>query len=144
MAADPRLLVRAAVPGDESLVARFIVDLARYGEGFNANLSAGANFFLSADWTLTAGLGFNWRGSYESFAGSSQELDPGDQLTALVRVQYLTETRYAALQLRYRVLLHGAGWDHARIDAAYGAWVGNDHGQPTDSLRPGGTGASLR
>ncbi|MFN6145444.1 MAG: GNAT family N-acetyltransferase [Planctomycetota bacterium] len=30
MAADPRLLVRAAVPGDESLVARFIVDLARY------------------------------------------------------------------------------------------------------------------
>jgi hypothetical protein len=50
----------------------------------------------------------------------------------------------ATLQLRYRVLLHGAGWDHARIDAAYGAWVGNDHGQPTDSLRPGGTGASLR
>lgn len=50
----------------------------------------------------------------------------------------------ATLQLRYRVLLHGAGWDHARIDAAYGAWVGNDHGQPTDSPRPGGTGASLR
>jgi hypothetical protein len=50
----------------------------------------------------------------------------------------------ATLQLRFRVLLHGAGWDHARIDAAYGAWVANDHGQPTDSPRPGGTGAPLR
>jgi GNAT superfamily N-acetyltransferase len=30
MAADPRLLVRPAAPGDETLVARFIVDLARY------------------------------------------------------------------------------------------------------------------
>lgn len=28
------------------------------------------------------------------------------------------------LRLRYRVLLHGAGWDRTRIDAAYGAWVG--------------------
>lgn len=30
MAADPRLRVRVAEPGDESLVARFIVELARY------------------------------------------------------------------------------------------------------------------
>lgn len=79
-----------------------LVDLARYGEGFNANISAGASFFLDPNWTLTAGLGFNARGSYEPFAGSSQELDPGDQLTALLRVQYLSETRYASLQLRYR------------------------------------------
>jgi hypothetical protein len=25
--------------------------------------------------------------------------------------------------VRYRVLLHGAGWDRARIDDAYGAWI---------------------
>jgi Methane oxygenase PmoA len=28
------------------------------------------------------------------------------------------------LRLRYRVLLHGDGWDHTRLDAAYGAWTG--------------------
>ncbi|MFT7486264.1 MAG: hypothetical protein ACI9F9_002119, partial [Candidatus Paceibacteria bacterium] len=27
------------------------------------------------------------------------------------------------LQLRYRVLLHGADWDAARIDEAYGEWI---------------------
>lgn len=27
------------------------------------------------------------------------------------------------LRLRYRVLLHGAGWDRSRLDAAYGAWT---------------------
>lgn len=79
-----------------------LVDLSRYGEGFNANLSAGASFFLSPDWTLTAALGFNWRGAYEPFDGSSDEFDPGDQFTAILRVQYLTQTRFASLQLRYR------------------------------------------
>lgn len=79
-----------------------LVDLSRYGEGFNANLSAGASFFLSPDWTLTAALGFNWRGAYEPFEGSSDEFDPGDQFTAILRVQYLTQTRFASLQLRYR------------------------------------------
>ncbi len=79
-----------------------LVDLARYGEGFNANVSAGASFFLNPNWTLTAGLGFNWRGTYKPFSFSDGELDPGDQLTALLRVQYLTETRFASLQLRYR------------------------------------------
>ena len=27
------------------------------------------------------------------------------------------------LRLRYRVLLHGAGWDAARLDASYRAWI---------------------
>ncbi|MFT4513472.1 MAG: hypothetical protein ACI91B_002175, partial [Planctomycetota bacterium] len=28
------------------------------------------------------------------------------------------------LSLRYRVLLHGEGWSDARIEAAYGEWIG--------------------
>ncbi|MFT4841320.1 MAG: hypothetical protein ACJAQZ_001602, partial [Planctomycetota bacterium] len=28
------------------------------------------------------------------------------------------------LSLRYRVLLHGEGWDDARIEAAYEEWAG--------------------
>lgn len=79
-----------------------LVDLARYGEGFNTNLSGGASFFLTPEWTLTAAAGFNWRGEYKPFDGSSDKMDPGDQFMALVRVQYLTETRFASLQLRYR------------------------------------------
>ena len=34
------------------------------------------------------------------------------------------------LQLRYRVLLHGAGWDRARIDAAYSAWIAPPQAKP--------------
>lgn len=89
-------------PESVTLADPDLVDLSRYGEGFNANLSAGASFFLNPNWTLTGALGFNWRGAYEPFDGSSIELDPGDQLTALLRVQYLTETRFASVQLRYR------------------------------------------
>lgn len=79
-----------------------LVDLARYGEGFNTNASAGASFFLSPEWTLTTALGFNVRGQYKPFAGSGDMLEPGDQLTALVRAQYLTERYFVSLQLRYR------------------------------------------
>jgi len=79
-----------------------LVDLARYGEGFNANVSGGASYFLTPQWTLTAAAGFNLRGQYKPYSSSSQELDPGDQLTALMRVQYLTDTHFASLQLRYR------------------------------------------
>ena len=79
-----------------------LVDLSRYGEGFNANLSAGASVFLNPNWTLTAALGFNWRGAYEPFLGSGDEFDPGNQFTGILRIQYLTETRFASLQLRYR------------------------------------------
>jgi hypothetical protein len=35
----------------------------------------------------------------------------------------LTVPAGSLLQLRYRVLLHGAGWDPSRLDAAYRAWV---------------------
>jgi hypothetical protein len=34
------------------------------------------------------------------------------------------------LQLRYRVLLHGAGWDRARIEAAYESWAAQPHTTP--------------
>jgi len=79
-----------------------LVDLARYGEGFNTNLSAGASVFLTPSWTLTAATGFNWRGEYRPYAGAGDELDPGDQFMALLRVQYLTDTQFGSLQLRYR------------------------------------------
>ncbi|HEX5054429.1 MAG TPA: DUF6807 family protein, partial [Planctomycetota bacterium] len=29
-----------------------------------------------------------------------------------------------SLELRYRVVLHGAGWDGPRLEAAYAQWVG--------------------
>jgi hypothetical protein len=79
-----------------------LVDLARYGEGFNANISGGVNVFLNPAWTLTAAAGFNSRGTYEPFEGSPNEFDPGDQFTAILRAQYLTETHFGSLQLRYR------------------------------------------
>ncbi|MFY9343836.1 MAG: PmoA family protein [Planctomycetota bacterium] len=31
-----------------------------------------------------------------------------------------------SLRLHYRVLLHGAGWDRARLDAAFAAWLGTE------------------
>jgi len=37
----------------------------------------------------------------------------------------LTVPQGQDLRLRYRVLLHGAGWDRARLDAAWSAWCGN-------------------
>lgn len=105
-----------------------LVDLSRYGEGFNANLSAGASFFLNPHWTLTAALGFNWRGEYEPYDGSSAEFDPGDQFTGILRIQYLTETRFASLQLRYR-------------SEGTSQFFGNDYVEPGDRIELKGEAA---
>jgi hypothetical protein len=34
------------------------------------------------------------------------------------------------LTLRYRVLLHGAGWDRASLEAAYESWAAQPHTTP--------------
>lgn len=79
-----------------------LVDLTRFGEGFNANLSAGVVYLIpDTSWSLTAALGFNLRGVYKADGDTQEDYDPGDQLTALLRAQYLSDTIYGAVSVQY-------------------------------------------
>jgi hypothetical protein len=79
-----------------------LVDLVRFGEGFNTNLSIGAVFLIpETSWSITAAAGYNARGAYVADGDTLEDFDPGDQLTALLRAQYLSETIYGALSVQY-------------------------------------------
>lgn len=79
-----------------------LVDLVRFGEGFNVNLSAGAVFLISeTSWSVTAAIGWNMRGAYVADGDTGELFDPGDQLTALLRAQYLSDTIYGAVSVQY-------------------------------------------
>lgn len=79
-----------------------LVDLVRFGEGFNFNLSVGLTYLVpETNWSVTGAVGYNWRGAYTPDGDTGDEFNPGDQLTGLVRVQYLSEKIYGAVSVQY-------------------------------------------
>jgi hypothetical protein len=79
-----------------------LVQVIRLGEGFNTNISAGATWNeKGSPWTVAGAVGYNLRGTYVPDGDLNEVFDPGDQLTALARVQYFTKTFYAALSAIY-------------------------------------------
>lgn len=95
---------RTALKGAEknAVMDPDLVDLVRFGEGFNVNLSAGAVFLIpETSWSLTAAIGWNMRGDYIADGDTEERYDPGDQLTALLRAQYLSDTIYGAVSVQY-------------------------------------------
>lgn len=79
-----------------------LVDLTRFGEGFNVNLSVGSVFLIpDTKWSVTAAIGYNMRGAYTADGDTLEDFDPGDQVTALLRAQYLSDTIYGALSVQY-------------------------------------------
>jgi hypothetical protein len=78
-----------------------LVDQIRFGEGFNANISAGAAIPLSNRWVMTAAIGYNTRGEYIPDGNTGFDYDPGDQLTAYVRAQYLDQESLVAISAKF-------------------------------------------
>jgi hypothetical protein len=78
-----------------------LVDQIRFGEGFNANFSAGAAIALSNRWVMTAAVGYNTRGDYVPDGDFPLEYDPADQLTAYLRAQYLDQVSMFAVSVKY-------------------------------------------
>lgn len=79
-----------------------LVDMIRFGEGFNANASAGIICAIpDTAWSLTLAGGYNSRGDYVPDGDTRAAFDPGDQTVVLARVQYLKDTLYAALSVQY-------------------------------------------
>jgi hypothetical protein len=76
--------------------------LVRFGEGLNLNLSVGVTWLIpDSKWSLTGAIGRNWRGSYVADGDLDERFDPGDQLTALLRFQYLSDDMYGAVSVQY-------------------------------------------
>jgi len=79
-----------------------LVPLVRFGEGFNFNFSVGMTYLVpDTKWALTGAVGYNWRGDYVADGDLNETFDPGDQLTALFRVQYLADDMYGAISVQY-------------------------------------------
>lgn len=79
-----------------------LVDVVRFGEGFNVNLSVGLSYLIpDTKWTVTGAVGYNWRGDYVADGDLGENYNPGDQLTALFRVQYLSDQIYGAVSVQY-------------------------------------------
>jgi hypothetical protein len=79
-----------------------LVQVIRLGEGFNSNLSAGATWNeKGSPWTVAGAVGYNLRGSYVPDGDLNEVYDPGDQLTAMARIQYFTKSFYAAINAIY-------------------------------------------
>jgi hypothetical protein len=79
-----------------------LVPLVRFGEGFNLNFSVGVTYLVpDTKWAITGAVGYNWRGAYVADGDLDEEFNPGDQLTALLRVQYLSDDVYGAISVQY-------------------------------------------
>jgi hypothetical protein len=79
-----------------------LVPLVRFGEGFNLNFSVGVTYLVpDSKWAITGAVGYNWRGEYVADGDLDESYNPGDQLTALIRAQYLSDDIYGAISVQY-------------------------------------------
>jgi hypothetical protein len=114
---------RATLYGDEkgALMDPDLVDLVRFGEGFNFNLVAGFAWALDDNWTLTLGAGMNWRGGYTPDGDTGFDYNPGDQVQGIFAVQYADETALVSLTVK-------------TFDEQMGTLDGLDYFDPGDSI----------
>ncbi len=93
---------RATLYGDEkgALSDPDLVDLVRFGEGFNFNMVFGVSWSLDDNWTVTLGAGMNWRGQYTPDGDTGFVYNPGDQIEGIFGLQYVDEVNFASLSVK--------------------------------------------